>query len=105
MIKAIYLTGLIVAAAFTLLWLLIDDMRREIREVEEGYYREKLEGKDKAALIFAEIGTSLTVGFMWWLAIIIIIGVTTLVTECECKTCFMCEYCEPEDGEEEDYDY
>lgn len=30
---------------------------------------------------------------------------TTLVTECECKTCFMCEYCEPEDGEEEDYDY
>lgn len=41
MIKAIYLTGLIVAAAFTLLWLLIDDMRREIREVEEGYYSEK----------------------------------------------------------------
>lgn len=30
---------------------------------------------------------------------------TTLVTECECKICFMCEYCEPEDGEEEDYDY
>ena len=28
MIKAIYLTGLVVAAAFTLLWLLIDDMRR-----------------------------------------------------------------------------
>ena len=28
---------------------------------------------------------------------------TTLVTECE--SCFMCEYCEPEDGEEEDYDY
>ena len=75
MIKAIYLTGLVVAAAFTLLWLLIDDMRREIREVEEGYYREKLEGKDKAALIIAEIGTSLTVGLMWWLAIIIIIGV------------------------------
>ena len=39
MIKAIYLTGLVVAAAFTLLWLLIDDMRREIREAEEGYYR------------------------------------------------------------------
>lgn len=37
MIKAIYLTGFVVAAAFTLLWLLIDDMRREIREVEEGY--------------------------------------------------------------------
>ena len=50
MIKAIYLTGLIVAAAFTLLWLLIDDMRREIREVEEGYYREKLEGKVKELL-------------------------------------------------------
>ena len=79
MIKAIYLTGLIVAAAFTLLWLLIDDMRREIREVEEGDYREKLEGKDKAALIFAEIGTSLTVGFMWWLAIIIIIGVAIMI--------------------------
>lgn len=30
---------------------------------------------------------------------------TTLVTECECKICFMCEYCKPEDGEEEDYDY
>lgn len=80
MIKAIYLTGLVVAAAFTLLWLLIDDMRREIREVEEGwYYREKLEGKDKAALILAEIGTSLTVGFMWWLAIIIIIGVAIMI--------------------------
>lgn len=78
-IKAIYLTGLVVAAAFTLLWLLIDDMRREIREVEEGYYREKLEGKDKAALILAEIGTSLTVGFMWWLAIIIIIGVAIMI--------------------------
>ena len=50
MIKAIYLTGLVVAAAFTLLWLLIDDMRREIREVEEGYYREKLEGKVKELL-------------------------------------------------------
>ena len=50
MIKAIYLTGLVVAAAFTLLWLLIDDMRREIREVEEGYYREKLEGKTKQRL-------------------------------------------------------
>ena len=79
MIKAIYLTGLVVAAAFTLLWLLIDDMRREIREVEEGYYREKLEGKDKAALILAKIGTSLTVGFMWWLAIIIIIGVAVMI--------------------------
>ena len=79
MIKAIYLTGLVVAAAFTLLWLLIDDMRREIREVEEGYYREKLEGKDKAALIIAEIGTSLTVGLMWWLAIIIIIGVAMMI--------------------------
>lgn len=79
MIKAIYLTGLVVAAAFTLLWLLIDDMRREIREVEEGYYREKLEGKDKAALIIAEIGTSLTVGLMWWLAIIIIIGVAIMI--------------------------
>lgn len=78
-IKAIYLTGLVVAAAFTLLWLLIDDMRREIREVEEGYYREKLEGKDKAALIIAEIGTSLTVGLMWWLAIIIIIGVAIMI--------------------------
>ena len=77
MIKAIYLTGLVVAAAFTLLWLLIDDMRREIREVE--YYREKLEGKDKAALIIAEIGTSLTVGLMWWLAIIIIIGVAIMI--------------------------
>ena len=71
--------GLVVAAAFTLLWLLIDDMRREIREVEEGYYREKLERKDKAALILAEIGTSLTVGFMWWLAIIIIIGVAIMI--------------------------
>ena len=27
-------------------------------------------------------------------------NITTLITECECKTCFMCEYCEPEDGEE-----
>ena len=40
MIKAIYLTGLIVATAFTLLALLIDDMRREMREEEQGFYRE-----------------------------------------------------------------
>ena len=30
---------------------------------------------------------------------------TTLVTECNRKGCIMCEYCEPEDGEEEAYDY
>lgn len=34
MIKAIYLTGLVVAAAFTLLWLLIDDMRKNGTVVE-----------------------------------------------------------------------
>ena len=53
MIKAIYLTGLIVATAFTLLALLIDDMRREMREEEQGYYREKPHGKEKAALVWA----------------------------------------------------
>ena len=81
MIKAIYLTGLIVATAFTLLALLIDDMRREMREEEQGYYREKPHGKEKAALVWAEIGTSLTVGLMWWVAVIVIIGVAiTIIT-------------------------
>lgn len=81
MIKAIYLTGLIVATAFTLLALLIDDMRREMREEEQGYYREKPHGKEKAALVWAKIGTSLTVGLMWWVAVIVIIGVAiTIIT-------------------------
>lgn len=79
MIKAIYLTGLIVATVFTLLALLIDDMRREMREEEQGYYREKPHGKEKAALVWAEIGTSLTVGLMWWVAVIVIIGVAIMI--------------------------
>lgn len=79
MIKAIYLTGLIVATAFTLLALLIDDMRREMREEEQGYYREKPHGKEKTALVWAKIGTSLTVGLMWWVAVIAIIGVAIMI--------------------------
>lgn len=78
MIKAIYLTGLIVATAFTLLALLIDDMRREMREEERGYYREKPHGKEKAALVWAQVGTALTVGLMWWLVVVASIGVTIL---------------------------
>lgn len=78
MIKAIYLTGLIVATAFTLLALLIDDMRREMREEEQGYYREKPHGKEKAALVWAQVGTALTVGLMWWLVVVASIGVTIL---------------------------
>ena len=63
----------------------LDGMLELVGQIEErapkiiAEYREKLEGKDKAALIFAEIGTSLTVGFMWWLAIIIIIGVAIMI--------------------------
>lgn len=79
MFKVIYLTGLIVATAFTILWILIDDMRNEIREEEQGYYREKPHGKEKAALVWAEVGTALTVGIMWWVAVIVIIGVAIMV--------------------------
>lgn len=74
MFKAIYLTGTIVAFCFTLLWLDVDEMREE----ERGYYREKPHGKEKAALVWAQVGTALTVGLMWWLVVVASIGVTIL---------------------------
>lgn len=80
MFKAIYLTGTIVAFCFALLWLDVDEMREEMREEERGYYREKPHGKEKAALVWAQVGTALTVGLMWWLVVVASIGVTP-VTE------------------------
>lgn len=74
MFKAIYLTGTIVAFCFALLWLDVDEMREE----ERGYYREKPHGKEKAALVWAQVGTALTVGLMWWLVVVASIGVTIL---------------------------
>ncbi|MFR3678149.1 MAG: hypothetical protein ACLTWS_07935 [Mediterraneibacter gnavus] len=78
MFKAIYLTGTIVAFCFALLWLDVDEMREEMREEERGYYREKPHGKEKAALVWAQVGTALTVGLMWWLVVVASIGVTIL---------------------------
>lgn len=78
MFKAIYLTGTIVAFCFALLWLDVDEMREEMREEERGYYREKPHGKEKAALVWAQVGTTLTVGLMWWLVVVASIGVTIL---------------------------
>ena len=49
MIKAIYLTGLVVAAAFTLLWLLIDDMRRECTEDHCGVQRKARRKRQSSA--------------------------------------------------------
>ena len=63
MFKAIYLTGAIVAFCFALLWLDVD---------------EKPHGKEKAALVWAQVGTALTVGLMWWLVVVASIGVTIL---------------------------
>ena len=79
MFKAIYLTGTIVAFCFALLWLHVDEMREEIREEERRYYREKPHGKEKAALVWAQVGTALTVGLMWWVAVIVIIGVAIMI--------------------------
>lgn len=78
MFKEIYLTGTIVAFCFALLWLDVDEMREEMREEERGYYREKPHGKEKAALVWAQVGTALTVGLMWWLVVVASIGVTIL---------------------------
>lgn len=78
MFKAIYLTGAIVAFCFALLWLDVDEMREEMWEEERGYYREKPHGKEKAALVWAQVGTALTVGLMWWLVVVASIGVTIL---------------------------
>lgn len=78
MFKAIYLTGTIVAFCFALLWLDVDEMREEMWEEERGYYREKPHGKEKAALVWAQVGTALTVGLMWWFVVVASIGVTIL---------------------------
>ena len=70
MFKAIYLTGTIVAFCFALLWLDVDEMREEMREEGTGLLPGEATGKEKAALVWAQVGTALTVGLMWWLVVV-----------------------------------
>ncbi len=74
MFKAIYLTGTIVAFCFALLWLDVDEMREEMQEEGTGLLPGEATRKEKAALVWAQVGTTLTVGLMWWLVVVASIG-------------------------------